>query len=228
MHGHLEKELNHLQEKLVEMATCAETSVRLAIHAFKERNLELATRVRNQDQLLDAYEIAIDDLAVQILLRAPLASDLRFVMATMKISQNLERIGDEAAKIAKRARDLSLEPPPSIDIDLSNIVDPATEMLHNALNAFIMRDPKLARTTLPVDQQVDAIHKAIRHRLIEHMKNHPEEIPQCLDILTAVKCLERIADHATNICEDVVYMCEAQDIRHQPKPHTTTPKENTV
>lgn len=227
MHGHLEQELAHLKERLLQMAVRAEAATRQAIQAFAERDHDLAIRVKEQDSILDRFEVEIDNEAIHILAKAPLAGDLRFVTVAMKISQNLERVGDEAAKIAKRARDLSKEPPLKLNLDLKAMADLALSMLKRALDAFVESNPAAARAVLPMDQQVDAMHKQIRRALVEHMQQYPETIPQCLDVLTAAKCLERIADHATNIAEDVVYMCEALDIRHAPKSSTSAANDST-
>lgn len=216
----LEHELRELNERLLTMGSLAEQAVHRALRAFQDRDVTLATQVRDADSDLDRLEVEVDERAIGLLAKAPLARDLRMVTMAMKISQNLERIGDEAAKIAKRARALAHEPPVQLDVDLAPLALEARTMLKNALDAFVRRDSEAARALIPRDQSVDAAHKAIREKLLARMQSHPESIPQCLEVLTAAKCLERIADHATNIAEDVVYLCEATDIRHLPK---TTP-----
>src|SRR5437762_1389072 len=129
MEHHFDLELNELKQKLLAMASHAETAVNEAMRALAERNYDLALRVRDNDRVLDQFEIEIDDLAIHLLAKAPLASDLRLVTIAMKISQNLERVGDEAAKIAKRARDLSQEPPLKIMVDLPRMAQLALQML---------------------------------------------------------------------------------------------------
>jgi len=222
-----ERELNELNERLLTMGSLAEQAVHRALQAFQTRDADLATRVRDADSALDRLEVEVDERAIVLLAKAPLARDLRLVTMAMKISQNLERIGDEAAKIAKRARALAHEPPVRIEVDLDPLALEARSMLKASLDAFVQRNPDTARSLIPRDQAVDATHKAIREKLIAHMQQHPEAIPQCLEILTAAKCLERIADHATNIAEDVVYLCEATDIRHMPKPAAPPPSSVT-
>jgi len=138
----------------------------------------------------------------------------RFVTVAMKISQDLERIGDEASKIAKRARDLSLEPPIKLNLDLPKIATLALEMLKAALDAFVNKDSAAARAVIPRDKEVDAMNKQIHAVLVQHMVENPTAIGRCLHWIVASKSLERIADHATNVAEDVVYLYEAQDIRH--------------
>jgi phosphate transport system protein len=132
----------------------------------------------------------------------------------MKISQNLERIGDEATKIAKRARDLSQEPPVKINLDLPRMSTLALAMVKDALDSFVHRDPVAARNLIPRDKEVDDLNRQVHQQLAQHMMDHPDTIARCLSWIVAAKSLERIADHAKNIAEEVVYLCEAQDIRH--------------
>jgi phosphate transport system protein len=156
-------------------------------------------------------------MVIHLLAKAPLASDLRFVTVAMKISQNLERVGDEAAKIAKRARDLSGEPPVKINLELPRMAALALAMLKAALDSFVNRDAAAARAMIPRDKEVNALNKQINSQLAEHMMEHPDTIKRCLNLIVVSKSLERIADHAKNVAEEVVYLCEAQDIRHTGK-----------
>lgn len=217
METHFEHDLVSLKQRLLTMASHAEQAVNDAVQALMNRDLDLALKVRDNDSILDRFEVEIDEVAIALLAKAPLASDLRLVTIAMKISQNLERVGDEAAKVAKRARDLSREVPLKISIDLPRIAELSLSMLKAALDAFVNRDSAAARAIVPRDKEVDALHKDIQRQLIAFMTEHPESIARCLHLLTAVKSLERIADHATNIAEEVVYLCEAQDIRHTGK-----------
>lgn len=219
METHFEHELASLKERLLTMASHAEDAVNRAVQALAQRDYDLALKVKEDDDILDRLEVEVDELAITLLAKAPLASDLRLVTVAMKISQNLERVGDEAAKIAKRARALSQEPPVKINVELPKMAIAALAMLKAALDAFVNQDAVAARTVIPRDAEVDALNKEIRRQLIAFMTEHPDTIARCLDLLTAAKCLERIADHATNIAEDVVYLREAQDIRHQSKLH---------
>jgi len=136
------------------------------------------------------------------------------VMVAMKIAQNLERIGDEATKIAKRAGDLAQEPPLKINVDLTRLARLALEMLKGSLDAFVHRDSAAARAVIPRDREVDTLNKDVHRTLVQHMVENPPAIGRCLNFMVVSKSLERIADHATNVAEDVVYLCEAQDIRH--------------
>lgn len=223
MERHFDQELNALKERLLTMASHAESAVNQSVQALTHRDLALALRVKENDSVIDQFEIEIDDLAIHLLSKAPLASDLRLVTVAMKISQNLERVGDEAAKIAKRARDLSGEPPLKLALDLPKMAALALAMLKAALDAFVQRDPAAARALIPRDKEVDALHKEIQRLLTEQMTTDAETIKRCLHLMIAAKSLERIADHATNIAEEVVYLCEAADIRHAGKTVTPAP-----
>lgn len=214
METHFEQELGGLKQRLLAMASHAERAVNESVQALVHRDHDLALKVRDNDTILDRFEIEIDDVAIALLAKAPLASDLRLVTVVMKISQNLERVGDEATKIAKRARDLSQDAPIKVTVDLPRLAQLALEMLRAALDAFVNRDTTAARALIPRDKVVDNLNKAIQAQLLEFMTQHPDAIGRCLHLITAAKSLERIADHAKNIAEEVVYVYEAEDIRH--------------
>ena len=211
---HFDTELDNLKQKLLAMARHAETAVNHAVQALVERDYGLALQVKEDDKVLDQFEIEIDDLAIHLLAKAPLASDLRLITVAMKISQNLERVGDEASKIANRARDLSQEPPLKQSVDIPAMARLAVQMLKKSLDSFVDHDPAAARALIPGDKTVDALNKQIHRELAQIMVADPETIPRCLSLMIVSKSLERIADHATNVAEEVVYLCEAQDIRH--------------
>jgi len=210
----IDMDLDQLKQKLLTMASHAEIAVNEALRALIERDYDLALRVKESDNVIDHLEVEIDEMAIHLLAKAPLASDLRLVTVAMKISQNLERVGDEATKIAKRARDLSQEPPVKVVVDLPRMAKLALDMLKAALDAFVNRDPVAARALIPRDKEVDGINKQITNQLAQHMVENPDAIKRCLNLITVSRSLERIADHATNVAEEVVYLYEAQDIRH--------------
>jgi len=214
---HFDTELDSLKQKLLAMASHAETAINDAMRALSERNYDLALQVKANDKVLDQFEIEIDDLAVHLLAKAPLANDLRLITVAMKISQNLERVGDEAAKVAKRARDLSQEPPLKPVTDIPAMAALALEMLKQSLDSFVNHDPAAARAVIPRDKEVDKLNKQVHRELAHQMVADPDTITRCLNLMIVSKSLERIADHATNIAEEVVYLCEAQDIRHAAK-----------
>ena len=217
MDNHFELGLGELRQKLLLMASRAETAVNDSVQALMQRNFDLAAKVREDDDIIDQFEIDIDDLAIQLLTRAPLASNLRLVTVAMKVSQNLERIGDEATKIARRARDLAQEPPVKISLDLPRLAGMALAMVKDAMDAFVQRDSAAARALVPRDKDVDVLNREIHAALARHMMEQPDTIARCLHWIVAAKSLERIADHAKSIAEEVVYLCEAQDIRHHLK-----------
>lgn len=210
----IDMDLDQLKQKLLTMASHAEIAVNEALRALVERDYDLALRVKESDNVIDQLEVEIDEMAIHLLAKAPLASDLRLVTVAMKISQNLERVGDEATKIAKRARDLSQEPPVKVVVDLPRMAKLALDMLKAALDAFVNRDPVAARALIPRDKEVDGINKQITNQITQHMAENPDAIKRCLNLITVSRSLERIADHATNVAEEVVYLYEAQDIRH--------------
>jgi phosphate transport system protein len=214
MENHFEAGLDHLRQKLLVMASHAEKAVNESVQSLMQRDHDLALRVRADDDVIDRFEVEIDELAILLLTKAPLATNLRLVTVAMKISQNLERIGDEATKIAKRSRDLAQEPPVKIQLDLPRMAGLALAMVKDALDAFVMRDSVAARAIIPRDKEVDALNKQMHQQLAQHMMENPDTIARCLHWIVAAKSLERIADHAKNIAEEVVYLCEAQDIRH--------------
>lgn len=199
------------------MASHAERAVNDAVLALVNRDYDLAVRTNNNDRVLDRFEVEIDERAIELLTRSLPASDVRLVAVAMKISQNLERIGDEAAKVAKRTRDLCQEPPLKAEVDLPRMAHLTLDMLKRALDSFVNRDPAAARAIIPGDQEVDTLNKQITRELVRYMSAHKEAITGCLNLMIVSKCLERIADHATNVAEEVVYLCEAQDIRHAGK-----------
>jgi phosphate transport system protein len=217
MSTHFESEVDDLKQKLLAMASHAEQAVNQAVQALVERNYDLALEVRRNDNVLDRFEIEVDDLAIHLLAKAPLASDLRLITVAMKVSQNLERVGDEACKIANRARDLSQDAPLKQVVDIPRMAGLAVQMLKGALDAFVNHDAASARTLIPKDKEVDALNKEIHRQLAHQMIQDPETITRCLHLMVVSKSLERIADHATNVAEEVVYLCEAQDIRHTGK-----------
>ena len=214
---HFEGEIDDLKQRLLAMASHAEQAMNQAVQALVERNYDLALEVRRNDTVLDRFEIEIDDLAIHLLAKAPLASDLRLITVAMKVSQNLERVGDEACKIANRARDLSQEAPLKQVVDIPRMAGLVVQMLKGSLDAFVNHDAASARILIPKDKEVDALNKEIHRQLAHQMIEDPETITRCLHLMVVSKSLERIADHATNVAEEVVYLCEAQDIRHTGK-----------
>ena len=223
---HFDQELSALKEKLITMGGLAETAVRRSMKALVEHDDANARNAKEQDELLDELELEIDDAAVTLLAKAPLASDLRLVTVAMKISQNLERVGDEATTIARRALELNAEPQLKPYVDIPKMADLALDMLKEALDAFVSRDPARARAVIPRDKEVDALNKQLQRELVSYVIEDPPTISRCLNLIIISKSLERIADHATNIGEEVVYLYEGHDIRHARKGRTRPPPDH--
>ena len=217
---HFDKELGALTSKLATMGSLAETAVRRSMKALVDRNDALARDAKEQDEVLDALEIEIDEMAVTLLAKAPLASDLRLVTVAMKISHNLERIGDEATTISRRALEVNAEPQLKPYVDIPRMADTALDMLKESLDSFVTRDPARARAIIPLDKEVDALNKQLHRELVSFMIETPAAITRALNLMVISKALERIADHATNIAEEVVFVYEGRDIRHSPQAKT--------
>ncbi len=211
---HYNTELSALKESLLAMASHAESAVTRAMRALVDRDDNLARQVEEDDNILDQYEIEIDDMAIHLLAKAPLATDLRLITVAMKISQNLERVGDSAVTIARRARDLNTEPQLKPYVDLPRMATMSIEMLREAITAFVNRQPEIARAVVPRDHDVDDLNRQLHRELSSYMVERPTTISRCLRLMVISKAIERIADHATNIAEEVVYLYEAKDIRH--------------
>ncbi len=211
---HYTEEMNRLKESLLAMASHAESALTRAMRALVERDDLLAQSVIDDDNIIDQLEVEIDDIAIHLLAKAPVATDLRLTAAAMKISQNLERVGDSAVTIARRAIDLNTEQQLKPYVDLPRMATMSLEMLRDAISAFINREPDKARAVIPRDVEVDNLNRQLHRELSSFMVERPANISRCLNLMVISKCLERIADHATNIAEDVVYLYEAIDIRH--------------
>ena len=215
MPRHFDDELAKFKEILLIMGSYAESSVSQAVQAVTDRNDQLAELVQHNDDIMDRYEIDIDDMAINLLAKAPLATDLRLITVAMKISQNLERIGDEATTIARRALELNTEPQLKSYIDIPRMAGIALGLLRESLDAFVNKQPEKARAVVPRDKEVDALNRQLYRELSSYMVENPATISRCLNLMTVAKSLERVADHAANIAEEVVYLCEARDIRHE-------------
>lgn len=217
-----DEELQMLQEKLLAMASHAESAVARALRALTERDDGLAQQVQRDDTIVDRHEVEIDEIAIHLLSMAPVASTLRLITVAMKISQNLERVGDEAVKIARRAVDLNAEPQLKPYVDLPRMARMSQDMLRGTIDAFVSRRPEAARAIIPQDGEVDALNQQLHRELSSFMVESPANIPRCLSLMAVSRSIERVADHATNIAEEVVYLYEARDIRHtKAKPNET-------
>ena len=217
---HFETDLQALKNRLLNMGAMVEERVHGAIQALMERNLEAAEAIARGDGEVNALQIEIDDRCLKLLaLQQPMASDLRLITAAMKINADLERIGDQAVNIAENAVKVAASPPLRPIIDLPRMAEIAEGMTRDSLDAFVRRDANLARDILARDDEVDQLKDQIFRVLLTHMIADPGTIERALGLILVSRNLERIADHATNIAEDVIFMVSAQDVRHHPPAH---------
>lgn len=212
--SHFEAELVALKEKLLLMSSRSEGAVNNSIKALVERDDDLARRVKEDDDQIDHLEQEVDAACVALLAKAPLATQLRLITSAMKIARDLERVGDEATTIARRSLELSEEPQLKPYVDIPRMATMAMAMLNDAIGAFIDGDTVRARAVIPRDKEVDQLNKQLHRELVSFMIEKPSTITRCLNLMTISKALERIADHAKNVAEDVVFLYEARDIRH--------------
>jgi len=219
-HDHIVKqfdvELQDLKDKILRMAAEVEGQIRDAIRCLTERDAVSARRIASSDTEVNLLEMEIDENCIRLLaLRQPAATDLRFVAAALKINTDLERMGDLAVNIAERALALAESPQMLPAFDLSRIAIEAQEMLKDALDAFVYRDVDKAERVLERDNVVDELFVASFRTLADSMKQSPDQVERALGLLFIAKHLERIADHATNISEMVVYLVRGTDVRHR-------------
>lgn len=217
MSKHLRRDLDNLQRDLLTMAAAVEQSIHDSIKALQDRSVRAGERVIEREQQIDIEENQIEEKGLKILaLHQPVAIDLRRVAAALKINTDLERMGDLAEDISERA--LCLVTPPHIAVpdQLQKMTDLTTLMVRQSLDAFVNLNTDLARQVCRFDDEVDRYNREIIDDLMEIMRASPELVSPGLSMFSAVRHLERIADHATNIAEDVVYLVEGEIVRHQP------------
>jgi phosphate transport system protein len=213
---HFETDLQALKNRLLNMGALVEERVHGAIQALMERNLEAAGAIARGDAEVNALQIEIDDRCLKLLaLQQPMASDLRLMVAAMKINADLERIGDQAVNIAENAIKMLDAPPLKPLLDLPRMAEMAERMTRDSLDAFVRRDAALAREVLSQDDEVDGLKDTIFRVLLTYMMADPGTIERALSLILISRNLERIADHATNIAEDVIFLIEARDVRHR-------------
>ena len=217
---HFIEELEDLQGRLLEMGTLVESAIHTSILALTERSEAQAQQVLGNEDRINHLEIEIDELAVRLLaLQQPMARDLRFLTAAIKINTDLERMGDLAVNIVERAIALMNRPPVKPLIDIPQMARTVESMVRKSLDAFVKREPELARNVLLSDDTVDRLRDSIHSELISFMQEEPEAVPQALDLILVSRHLERIADHATNIAEDTLFLVKGVDVRHHLEPN---------
>lgn len=212
---HFVEDLDLLTTKLLEMSSLVEAAIQRSISAVIHKDKGAAEEVFRNEARINEIEIEIDEFATNLLaLQQPMAADLRLIVAALKINTDLERMGDLSVNIAERAQSLMVSPVVKPMIDIPHIAVLVQSMVRKALDAFVNRDADLARSVLASDDAVDSLRTASYHELISFMEQDPHNIRQALDLLTVTRNLERIADHSTNIAEDVMFLVKGVDVRH--------------
>jgi phosphate transport system protein len=215
METRFQQELNQLKEHLLRMAGLAEQAISNAIEALVKRDTGLAEKTIAEDERINEMELIIDDWCLRLLaLHQPMAADLRFIASAMRINTELERIGDQAVNIAERVMALNQEPQLKPYIDLPRMAEITQSMVKDVLDAFVRRDAQLARSVCERDDQVDGLNDQVFRELLTYMLSDPKTITRAVHLILVSRCLERIADHATNIAEGVIFMVKALVIKH--------------
>ena len=215
MQRHFHEELEALKQTLLAMGGLVEDQIRRVMRALLERDDVLAQEVIDRDRQVNTYDVEVDEQCVRLLaLNQPAAGDLRFITTAMKIVTDLERIGDQAVNIAQRVLELNREPQLKPYIDLPRMSEKAQRMVKESLDAFVARDTALARQVCGEDSEVDLLKEQIFRELLTFMMEDPRTIPRAIRLILISRFMERVADHATNIGEMVVYLVEGKMVRH--------------
>ncbi len=219
MTRHFHEELDQVKEQILRMGSIVETLVENAVAALVDRDSALAEATIAGDAKADTLEIEIDEACIRLLaLHQPAAGDLRFITTAMKISTDLERMADQAVNISQRTLELNEEPQLKPYIDIPIMSQLAQKMLRESLDAFVRKDVALARQVIEADNKVDALKRQVFRELLTFMMEDPRTIPRAIRLILVSRHLERVADHATNIAEMVVFLVEGKNIRHAPRP----------
>jgi phosphate transport system protein len=221
-----QQSLEELKEQLLRMAGLAEQSIQRAIEAYRVRDLSICDLVNRSELAINRLEREIDQAALDLLaMEQPMAVDLRFILSVIKINADLERVGDAAKAISDRVRNMEQMAQAELPVDIPRMAELAAEMVRKSLQSFIEGDAELARAILTLDDAVDAMNRAAYKALTKVMEEESHLAPQALNALMISRALERIADHATNIAEDVIFWVQGADVRHHkslktaPDPH---------
>ena len=215
MHRHFHEQLEALEQMLLAMGGLAQEQITSVMRALQQRDDVLARQVIDRDRQVNTYDVDIDDTCIKLIaLHQPAGGDLRFITTAMKIVTDLERIGDQAVNIAQRVLELSRESQPTPSIDLSRMAECAQRMVRQSLDAFVARDTALARQVCGEDAEVDALKDQVFREMLAFIMEEPRATPRAVRLILISRFLERVADHATNIAEMVVYMVEGKMVRH--------------
>ena len=210
-----QKELERLKEQLLKMAALVEEAIRGSVQSLVKRDTSLAQNVFDGEDRINRMENEIEDMCLKLLaLRQPMAVDLRFITSALKIVTDLERMGDQAVNIAERAVSLNQEPQLKPYIDIPRMAEIVQSMVRDVLDSFVKRDSKLARSVCVRDDLVDGLNQQVFRELLTFMISEPTTIQRAVHLMIVCRCLERIADHATNIAEDVIFVVDAKVIKH--------------
>lgn len=224
MKRHFEKELESLKTSLIKMGSLAEEAIRLAVRSLIDNDPDLARRVINNENRINSLEIEIDNSIIDILaLQQPVAVDLRFILAAQKINNDLERIGDHAVNISESVLNLLKTPLQEPLYEIPKMCEIAQSMLRNALDGFIHQDPHLGKTVLEQDDIIDELNRKMSAEVIELMKSDKKSIDGGLELIRISRNLERVADLATNIAEEVIFITQAKIVKHRADGAKTNP-----
>ena len=215
METRFQKELEELKKNLLKMATLVEEAINNAVQSLVKRDSEMAQKAFEAEDRINTMDITINTECLNFLaLRQPMATDLRFITSALKIITDLERMGDQAVNIAERAISLNREPQLKPYIDIPRMAEIAQSMVKDVLDAFVNRDSKLARSVCERDDLVDGLNDQVVRELLTYMTSDPKTTKSAMHLMIVSRCLERIADHATNIAEDVIFIVDALMIKH--------------
>ena len=215
MERHFDEELKDLRQKLLQMADTTQEMIGLAVKALVDRKKELTDKVFSLEDTVNHTEIEIEEEVLRLMaLRQPIAGDLRLLTAVLKINNDLERVADQAVNISETVIFLLKEPPLKPLIDIPQMALLAQKMIKNSLEAFVREDPKLAHQVCKDDDEVDRLNEQVFRELLTYMMEDPKSITRAVDLILVSRNLERIADHATNISEDVIFIVQGKNIRH--------------
>ncbi|MDZ7696075.1 MAG: phosphate signaling complex protein PhoU [Deltaproteobacteria bacterium] len=216
MKRHLQAELERLKKQILTLGTMVEERVKMAIQAFETRDGALAEKIIAIDKEIDEAEVELEEECLKILaLHQPVAGDLRFISAVIKINNDLERVGDEAVNIAERVENLAKRPPIEVPFQYSHMAATSEDMLKKSLDALVNLDTDLAYKVCLMDDDVDDMNREIYDQVKVVIQQKPERVTTLINLLLIARHLERIGDHATNIAEEVIYMAEGEILRHQ-------------
>ncbi len=215
MERHFDEELKHLKQRLLQMADFAQEMTGLAVRALVERKDAYISQVLSLEDKVNRIDVELEDEALRLLsLRQPVARDLRLLIAVVKITSDLERVADQACNIAETAVFLLKEPPLKPLIDIPHMAALAQKMIKSSIEAFVNHDAKLAQEVCRDDDEVDRINDQVFRELLTYMMEDHKSITRAVDLILVARNLERIADHATNICEDVIFIEEGKNVKH--------------